>query len=762
KNFVSDKIFFKDSAKNVELKFSIQDIDFIYDNENKKIFDSRIILVNKYYESERKISRLLKDIEAIDEQNIDLIPVNDMEVHSIKRRIDSLKAEKFEEYLHLKGYDPIGFLVKLNDIENRTNLLIDKFDKLEKGLDELYYRKGMEKLIYNENVPAYKYFQKSVVANPHYAPSNYQLAFLDFVNNRKKDAYERALNVLNKMNPEERLREQTIKLVNIIFNKYISESDEFIRREKYHDAVALLDSAELLFGNSRVITRKEKLAGNLYVAKYGIYSSFLMFCKRAIETRNFDIAETYLLRAIEFQQKNIKYITNNKEAVELLKIVYNNHIEVGNKYISSLQFLRALEEFNSAAELCNDRTFPYNDVLAKGISDAKNGIYKEIINDAGNAIVKKDFLLAEILINRAKAYQQNNAIIVKPLPLVDSLIGLTMFQRYIRLIEEAEQLFLLERKPEAFNNLAEAAEMQSKYYYPENKELNDMLRESVKPVIIDKINKAKFNIWANENNLAKQFLNEAELMQKKYKLEDDSAISASIKEYGNYFRMQECVKIKNEYENCFSKIQYLLVQKKYLETDSLLTNIMVKYGNVSGCDVNTAKAEEMRRQNMIPADYQRLLARINEFIRTAEYSKIYGVYEIMKVYYSHFSIEKYGLADIDLFDLIMKSNNNNLICNSASYYFMKKDYDKSMSLLKKLYQRDFPYDETKILQENLGRELALRDIENVKISERRNKITEYTQNAQYFDLFKENYNRTFRKNKNIFLIMRTKLLGKKV
>ncbi|MFA6922815.1 MAG: hypothetical protein WC223_01050 [Bacteroidales bacterium] len=757
KNFISDKIFFKDSLKNIELKFSIQDIDFSYDNENKKIFDNRLMLVKKYYDSEKKTNQLLKDIEAIDEKNIDLIPVNDMEVRSIKKKMDSLKEERFEEFLYLKDHDPIGFSAKLNDIEKRLTILLDKFDKLIKGLDEIYYRKGMENLIYNNNLSAYKYFQKSVVANSLYAPSNYQISFLDFVNNRKEDAYKKTLNILSKMSPDARLKVQTIKLMNIIFNKYISESEDLIKKEKYHDAVALLDSAEILFGNSTLISEKEKLSANLFIAKHGIYNSFMLFCKRAIETKNFDIAETYLLRAREFQQKNSKYITNDKEAVDLLKIVYDNHIEVGNKYISSSKFLRALDEFKSAAELCNNKSFICSEALAKGIADAKNGIYKEIISDAGNAIAKKDFLLAEILINRAKAYQQHNAIIVMQLSVVDSLVGLTMFQKYTRLIEDAKQLLLLDRKKEAFNNLVEAADMQGKYYYSKNKELDDLLKESAKPVIIEKINKAKFNIWANENNMARQLLNEAVLMKEKYKLNDDSTISTSIKEYNKFSRMQECVKIKNEYENNFSKIQYLLVQKKYLETDSLLANMLSSVNNISDCAVNTSKAEELKKQNIIPADYQRFLIKINEFIKKADYNKTYEVYEKMKDYYSHFSVNKYGLADIDLFDLVMKSNNNNFINNSANYYLSKKDFAKSLLLLRKLYQRDFPYAETKILQENLGRELALHDVESAKISDRKNKIMEYTQNAQYFDFLKESYNKNFRKNKNIL----TEIIHKK-
>ena len=104
-----------------------------------------------------------------------------------------------------------------------------------------------------------KYFQKSIISNHNFVPANYQIAYLDFESNAKKEAYERLCTIINKMNPDNEAKIQVSKLIIDIFEKYISEGNNLTEQQKCHEAVSYFDSIKEIFKNSPVKLNNEKI-----------------------------------------------------------------------------------------------------------------------------------------------------------------------------------------------------------------------------------------------------------------------------------------------------------------------------------------------------------------------------------------------------------------------------------------------------------------------------------------------------------------------
>ena len=737
----------QDMTSKTKYSITIENKKFYYTNESKKLFNKKLQLINDYYASDFILKEIFQKLQTFDLQDVDMIPVYDFKLFEIETTYEQLKSKNFPKKLDLSQYDPINFEIKIIALNNQINKLQTIINQLLATLDYVYYNKGLEWLVNGYVDKAVTYFNKSLKINPFYAPSHYQLAKINYDNGKLDKAGDIINEVLAKMYPEQNIRILLLQLTNDIYKAYLNQGEQLIKSEKYNEAIKLLEKGKEFCKITPNIIYTEEISELFARAKYGIFKSYLTVAQKAINTDNLEIAETYIKKAKKYQKDNKNDITNDKEANILLNQIINIYLEKGDKSNESLNFNNALKYFEKASILCDLSTNAIiKQKLFQAFKIAKNGVYNNFLTKAEQLLSDNDLEQAENIIIKAKNYQKaNNKEIINAYA-ADTILTKIKYKQYLKLISDGKKQIIHKQFKYALDNFELAYKLETNWFFEKDDSLDILLKNTARPIILNKIKSGNLKVWANELNNVQDIIDSSVVLQQKYLLAEDSVINKTLSELKIKFHNRKCQNAQFEYNKDIREAQKYIGIKNFIQSEKLFDNAISIATINKSCNIDTSTASELKFKYILAANYQKYIKEAKQLLTDSIIYQSVNKYLYAEKYYSDFKIKKYGLEHIPLFNFICLQNNLNLTIYSITFYTENNNFENALSLLKLLKKKKYPKKYSRNLQENLAKKLAIKDHEENPDARPRPNAIIYTNKDKWLKYFKKTY---IKKWKNI-------------
>ncbi len=344
---------FQDSTsfRNYKLKVVEQNLGF--SSENQKALQKRLALVKQYYQAETRLAQLARDLQAINPTDVDQLPRQSDNLAVLEQALDHAFRGGLDRGLDLDKHDPLQLKRKFRDLDGRFRERRLVIEQTYARLPEIFYSRGLE-LAMNRNLTAARvYFERSVQANPAFAPAHVQLARLDLSSGYLPEAAQRTKEILNRLQPDPETFRFAQEVALDIQNAYVRQAEALNDQGKFAQALQQFEAArDYCRSISSLRCRTELWENGMGIAKTGIYNQLLQDARQALRQSRLDQAAQLTQEAQQYARSNQTAIATDAEAQRLMRDiqqqVYQHTMTDGRKALREKQFSQALAAFEKA------------------------------------------------------------------------------------------------------------------------------------------------------------------------------------------------------------------------------------------------------------------------------------------------------------------------------------------------------------------------------------------------------------------------------
>ncbi len=687
------------------------------------------------------IYKLNIKINKIDTGNVDKVIVNDISLDEVEVKLNEITYRVSTGKAKIDAKNKSIILFQLDILKNRVVKLRIIIDKQISALAELYYNKAITSLHdSSKNAEAKEYLDKSIVINPLYIPSLYQLAHIRYDEGNLIKSSELMLTILNKTYPVASNYDTIVRFGNRLYDSFIYKAEQLIQDEKYNEAEDLLTGAYRFCNNNKIINCRDNLRKTMTRTKYGMFVSYLNVAESAINTKHPEIAESFIFSALAYKRKNSEYLSRNRDAEDMLELVIDSYVNSAGRSIDKGNYTDAMKYFEKASVLCDSLgNESCNRKIKNCINSIRNNIYEEFIAKAEEYFKTGKSKFAEDFINKAKSYKNENLKEIKDTSQAENLIKQIKFVQYRKLINEAEFYYKEGYYEYAMKNLDGAEELEAKYKL-DKYVLEDSLRMKVaKPLIHKIIESANIKIWANSIDEVQDIFNVSLKMQEKNHLKNDSEVTKWINILNNKLQKKICENAQNDYDVLMFKASSSVIIKDFILAEQQYDNAINLANKNISCKLNATIAISNKSKYVPPANYQKLIFDSRYLYNAGNYSKFLTEYNAAESYFSLFKISDYGFKHIPLYEYIIQKDELKLLYAGVQFYTDNSDFEKALNLLKYLKGKNYSSGLSRDLQEKLAVSLAKYDRSSKKKTTTKANISAYTSNSKWFRYFNKKY-----------------------
>ena len=731
--------------KNPKYSFKIVKLQLFYNENDKKLLDKYVLMINKYYENSNIILNKLSFYDDIIIDEMVLREIDDLNLIFDYRDIAtenedfvlSVKQQDFFKELPLNSIDPEYFINNLTVLQENSIKLKNICNNIINNLDAIYYDRGIVMLSRNDINMAEFYFNKSISYNENFAPAHYQIAQINYNTGNYEKALEIIMNIY-KMNPDIQTVRNTNDLAKLIYLEYINTANFYNSKNNFNEALRWLDKASIICRDINAVLCTDDLHYGYETSIIGNYNIILSEVDNFIAKKQLQNAENKLDFAIKFRKENISYLPKNGEIIARSNQIFNEYVYLGNDYNYRKNYNEAISQFYHAQHICNKYNYvTCSQELLDGLFEAQNGIYTGIVDEAEFQYNANNLVEAENLLEQANTHQITYYL--NKDSRVDDLFINIKQKRYNNAILEGNKLVQTNNFSLALDKYNFAKGIEGQYNITPNRKLNSYISSTAKSLILQKIENGENKVKQNDLDAARNCYQNAINFQNQYNLINDYKINKNLEALNSKIFQQQCLNYKANYNSQYQNAINLINKKDYLEANQYLTKAINEANIHSECMINVSNAENKRTKIADAVLYQKKMNNVLLAYANQQFTVVIDEYIKLTDYFNHKSIEKkYSLTHLNLYDFI-KERSNNFINYSVRYYCNNDELDKAVSLLEILQQRNFKKKYSKANQEILGNKLAIRDFKQNPNLNYKIKVLEYTNGNKWFKYLKKAY-----------------------
>jgi hypothetical protein len=705
--FSSETSPIADSLFSISNIYKTSKIALYYNETAKNIFNNKINYINGYYSSEFLIEDSQDKLNKIDFGNVDMIKVYDINLDAIETTVAEIENKKYIQILGLKDKDPISFIPKFESLKQQTKKTRIIINQMMSNLDKVLYNKALEHLSQYDTLKTIEYLKKSIVANPFYAPANYQLARVYLYQNKLEESGKLISAISTKMNPDQSTLKLTIILAKDLYKAFLINGLALLKEEDFHAAVALYEKAKVYCTETPIASCDELLQKYFSQAKYGIYNSFLVVSQKALDKEILDLAELYIFKAKDYQKENTSEIISATEADGLLKILANAYVKKGFAFNLVHKYDTALVMLTKAKDLCsNYQGISCNDKLDEGIANAKKGKYKLLILKASKFNTSDDVDNAELCIKQAKEFQIENSKEISNSTSADSMLTVIKTNRYYKNIADGLIYMNSSFSSKALDKFLESRTLENSYKVTKDKRLDSLIRASARPYILEILEKASVKVWGNEIPKANKIADSAAVLQSSYNLKSDSTINAAFNTLTILIFKKICSNAQDSYNENYRNAYQSIKLKEYNTAVGYFNSCIDTVARYSNCSISDSTALAGKAKYIDPSVYQNMIKESVQFVKNSKYKEALEKYNAAGIYFNEKSIEKFGLEHFTSLKYLSQQSDNNYIYFCSKYYMNLEKYPDALYLLELLRKKGYPDNYTIDIQEGLAQKLS--------------------------------------------------------
>jgi hypothetical protein len=735
---------FSDTSKVKKYKALTSELQFSFDNNSIDRFTAKLKLIDDYFLAGPLISSYMQQLRSIDINNTDMIIVYDIRLKDVEKTFETLYQTDFPGKLQLTSNDPVQLIDKINNFSDSLFLMKNQMKEKISSLDKIYYRKGIAELKNGETAKAETLFERSALYNPNFAPSQFELAKIRYRRDSLFSASNTLAYILQKLNPDAGLQKEVLVFTDTVYNKMIAEGQEYVRVEKFNEAVDMFEHCIRFCSDIPGYTCSDKQLKGLAGARFGIYQSYLSVSQKAMDNGKIELAEIYIHEALKYQKENSSDIISNAEAKMKLEKLMSVYITKSDTLCRQQKFEKALFFLDKVKQVCDSNKMSLSERFHYIRSKAKNGLYNSMLKKSQQLISSGDMTSAENTLNNALVYQSKNSEEVLQSFAADTLLRKIKSVDYKEKIKQGKLYYSIQEYPLALQYFDDARMLEQKYYLKAEPNLDSMIQKTAKPIIMAQLSSAEHLMSTFLVDSATTELNAARKSQLLHMLGKEDDVNKRLQELNAMLFSTKCKYQRNRYDSVYTVANYSILRQDYLFADDQLAYAIQIAEKYPECNVDASAAISDKKLYLKNASYQRLIQKAQTAFGQMNYPDYFYYYNEAENFYQQNQLINTGLIHPRLAGMVTISNDTLFVLKSFDYLTGKNKYEDALDCLKRLEKLSFPQAHAKGIQQQLGVKMAMRDHQQNMSSNGVLMSLNYTADDKWLKYFRAAYVKAWR------------------
>ncbi|MBD1398242.1 hypothetical protein H9Q13_13815 [Pontibacter sp. JH31] len=416
-------------------------------------------------------------------------------------------------------------------------------------------------------------------------------------------------------------------------------------------------------------------------------------------------------------------------ALGLAHDIYSAFVTQGHAFNSRGDYHSAVAAYADARTLCSTIgglrcNMP---ALNDGESRAVYGYYRGIVEEGKRLLGRNDLAGAEQLADEAIAFQQQYDYILHDAPDATELQGQVKYQYYVQHIDKGRQAMKAKDYPYALNQFEAALALEQSYTFQPIRELNSLLQQAAKPVLLSQLTDGYAQAMNNRLADARAIASAAESMRTRYALEKDAEVQAKYVQLRDRIFTQECLNVQADYDRHYQNAQGLIKERKFIAADMAYQAAIKAAGSKATCMIATFTAEDGRNTIAAAAAYQRMLEDVNRMVAIGRYTDAIQKYSAAEQHYLAQSVGRFGLDHISLYNYAREQHTLPFTATVVGHFTAMQEEKAALQLLMNLLNKGYAKGKTTKVQEQLGIQLAIKDVQSGQTDAPKVQAAGYTQ-----------------------------------
>ncbi|MEJ8800961.1 hypothetical protein [Pontibacter sp. H249] len=505
------------------------------------------------------------------------------------------------------------------------------------------------------------------------------------------------------------------------------------RRRAVNHTLATLD--QQFFNRGLALMQRGNRAGaHVYFVKS--VEANPRFAPAHVELARLDFMNGYIREASSRTRDVLTSMRVDREteaiALDLMYEIYGVIINNGNTLTTRGDYHNALASFAEARELCSTiRGLRCNTTaLAEGEGRAALGVYRGLVDNGKRLLDRNDLREAERVAGEALAFQQDYDFALSREQEATELMGQVKFQYYLQHIDLGKRYLSQQNYDAALREFEGALELETRYTFKPVQELGGLAQKAAKPILLAKLTEGYEQAMQNRLSNARATASAATAMQDRYGLKNDTEVLSKYNLLRERIFTQECVNTQAAYDKHYQNARDLISQRKYVAADQAFMAAIKAAEGMADCNVATFTAKDGRTEILAAATYQRILEDVNRHVSAKRYTDAVAMYEKARSYYVDNSVGKYGLNHASLFNFAKDNSKQDFTAHVVGYLASIQEEQVAVQLLTSLLDRGYAKRKTKKVEEQLGKQLAVKDAGNSTWQETKVLAAQHSQNRK--------------------------------
>ncbi len=697
----------KYASNTEELTFKVVLEKFYYSDQQLWEFMNKANLINTYYSYNEALKLILE--QYVGSQISGSNPSSETFIawHHIHRVNSFIENYRFATDLNLDNYDPLGFLDKWKESQ-----------KLESRASTLFYRefeKGKRGKLLDRNI----YGQKYVGISRNYIA----------LSKRHQPNMVAAFNELVRINPE---REDLIRMTNVasfydvfkitgipstsqlIYNNFISEADSVLKKQEYLNALHLVRNAGEMASFFTDLKHTKQYTEVYTMALNGLMNSFLKVSVMAYKARNFKIAKRYYQEAQQIYDDNAALIGDDYSAKNSFKDFIEKQVDLAEILLNDRYFEEAISLLDQAYSIGEQNSIEldsvdFNTAYQKGYS----GIYQMLVDSVEYYIKHEDSKNSLSALLGSAAFEQSHNAYLKRDERISSY-AYVLFNSYLELgLSELQSA-----TPEnAINFLLEARSLNNTFELNEEQQIDSALNKAIVPIILQTIQKASFEVWANKIDEAGRLKDDALHLAKSYGISNNDEIDQAILLLENKMANRACVDLQYKTANACKILVNRVQSGKFDEARLVFELAKLHVDEQPDCVINTTEMDSLALLYQPLFSFVDSLDLLYDDIETKAFQIIKSRHDKIKADFIANKLRTYTIEMPELQVLLKEEGNVSIFNEAIQYYISQNEYQNAFYYLNLLRIHQFDSKETKEFQKIIGRNLCNNMVDKVEFIE---------------------------------------------
>ncbi|SIQ56357.1 tetratricopeptide repeat protein [Pontibacter lucknowensis] len=416
-------------------------------------------------------------------------------------------------------------------------------------------------------------------------------------------------------------------------------------------------------------------------------------------------------------------------ALGLAHDIYSTFMAEGHAHNSRGDYRSAVAAYADARNLCSTLgglrcNMP---ALNDGEGRAVYGYYRSMVEEGKRSLSRGDLAQAEQMADDAYTFQRQYDYLLHDATEAAELQGQVKYQYYVQHIDKGRQAMKAKDYRYALEQFESAMTLEQGYTFQPVRELSNLLQQAAKPVLLSQLADGYTLAMSNRLSDARAVASSAENMRSRYALERDTEVQAKYIELRDRIFTQECLNVQADYDRHYAAAQSLVKEKKFIAADQAYQAALNAAASKATCTIATFTAEDGQSTIADAAAYQRMLEEANRMVATGRYTDAIKRYNDAEQHYLSKSIARFGLDHISLYNFAQGQSKLAFTATVVDHFTGIRQEKAALQLLTDLLDRGYSKGKTKKTQQQLGIQLAIKDVTSGQTETAKVMAASYTQ-----------------------------------